>query len=156
MRVLPPASAKAFENTEGTVLNQKPARSVHIAHDINDPSARNNDRVSRKNIDVVLGIFRQVRRQLKLNLPAWISAVLDGHVAARLVGEPPRRRDQVEKAAIANRWIGPGTAYLSYYRDGLRGGFVHENGNVRAADKASILQPLLINSCASSVVRLAT
>src|SRR5450756_646627 len=69
--------------------------------------------------------------------------MLDGHVAARLVGESSRRRDQVEKAALTNRRVGPGTTDLSRHRDALRGGFAHENGNVRAADKASILQPLL-------------
>ena len=56
---------------------------------------------------------------------------------------PPGRRNQIEKTALANRRVGPGTIDLSHHRDGLRGGLVHENGNVRAADKASIFQPLL-------------
>ncbi len=69
--------------------------------------------------------------------------MVDGDVAARLLGESSRRRDQVEKSALANRRVGPGMIDFSHHRDGLRGGFVHENGDVRAADKASILQPLL-------------
>ncbi len=69
--------------------------------------------------------------------------MLDGDNAACLLTESSRRRDQVEKAALADRRVGPGAIDLSHHRDGLRSGFVHENGNVRAADKASILQPLL-------------
>src|ERR1035437_5731012 len=69
--------------------------------------------------------------------------MLDGDKAARLLSESSRRRDQVEKPALPNRRVGPWVIDLSDQRDGLRGGFVDENRNVRAADKASILQPLL-------------
>ncbi len=69
--------------------------------------------------------------------------MLDGDNAACLFGESSGRRNQIEKTALANRRVGPGTIDLSHHRDGLRGGLVHENGNVRAADKASIFQPLL-------------
>ena len=108
------------------------------------PGARNNDQVSRIDIHVVLGIFGQVvRRQLKLNLLTGISAMLDGDNAACLLGESSRRGDQVEEPALANRRVSSGATDLSHHRDSLRGRFVHENGNVRATDKASVLQPLL-------------
>ncbi len=69
--------------------------------------------------------------------------MLDGDNAPCLLRESARGRDQVEKAALSNPRVGPGPHDLSHHRDGLRSGFVHENGNVRAAHKASILQPLL-------------
>ena len=69
--------------------------------------------------------------------------MLDGHVAARLIRQSSRQRDYVEKAPLSNRGVRPGAGHLSQHRDGLRCGFGYENGNVRASDEASILQPLL-------------
>src|SRR5450631_4735 len=69
--------------------------------------------------------------------------MLDGHVAARFVAQSSRSGDQVEKVALTNRRVGPWVIDLSHQSDRLRGGLVHENGNVRAANKTSVLQPLL-------------
>ena len=71
--------------------------------------------------------------------------MFDGHVASRFVGESSRRRDQVEKVAIANR------------REGTAGWLLTSPKTVMACEadsstkietcgprtKASILQPLL-------------
>src|SRR5271157_1763443 len=68
--------------------------------------------------------------------------MLDRNVVARLVGQPSRRRDDIEKAAITNRRIGTRTSHLSKHRDSLRCRFIYENGDVRTVDKAPILKSL--------------
>src|SRR5258708_37518704 len=52
---------QSLEHAEAIVLDPKAAGTGHIADNVYNPSARNNDRVSGKNIYTVLSIFRQLR-----------------------------------------------------------------------------------------------
>jgi hypothetical protein len=55
-----------------------------------------------------------------MDLLVGIPATLDSYVSTGLIGQSSCRRDQVEKAALANRRVGAWTIDFADQRDRLR------------------------------------
>src|SRR5580693_1014134 len=78
-----------------------------------------------------------------MDLLVGIPATLDSYVSTGLISQSSCRRDQVEKAALANRRVGAWTIDFADQRDRLRCRFINENGDMGTTHEASILQSFL-------------
>src|SRR6267154_81622 len=136
------SQSEGLQYTEIVVLNHEAAWPCYVSHHINDSGSRNNNRVSRRNINIVLVVLSQIRRQLQLNL-LIAPSMFYGYIAPGLVGQSSSCRDDVEETAITRCRVRTRVVDLTHQGDRLRGRFIDENRDMRAADKSAILQPFL-------------